>query len=330
MAQYVYDISKLNPGDILLERYDDKLSKFIMDKSNSDFSHAILYDGNGSNLESTLDIVVANNISRTIIDDSQSVSVYRLKDCYYDPIVIEKAISYARLVYGTSYSQKDARAIITGIKDKDINRQTCTRMVAQAYAVAGIKLVQDPDFCSTKEIEESPFLVRVDNVVRIANSLDIEFADSEDVTVEMTIATIKLLRTIRKITGYDIQTLNQVLFYLLEHPETDKEISQAAIESGYFNVWKSEKDKNPWSYDTDLYFKKYKKMSLPAAMSHFKDLQSTWFRFQNEYQKFLKMTDDQKKLTYIQLQTSLYKDLLNNTCIKMMVVIQILQSYGVE
>lgn len=330
MAQYVYDVSKLHPGDILLERYDDNLSKFIMEKSNSNFSHAILYDGNGSNLESTIDIVVASNISRTLIDDPQSVCVYRLRDCYYDPIVIEKAISYARLIYGTSYSKKDARAIITGIRNADVNRQTCTRMVAQAYAEAGIKLVQNPDFCSTKEIEESPYLVHVDNAIRVADPLDVEFANTEDVTAEMTISTMKLLRSIRIITGSDIQTFNQVILYMLEHPEADKAISQAALESGYLNVWKTEKDTNPWSYDTGLYLEKFKSLSFVAAISHFKDLQSTWFRYQKEYNKYLEMTEDQKKLSYIQLQTSLYKDLLNNTCIKMMVVIQILQSNGVD
>lgn len=330
MKQYVYDVQKLKPGDILLERYDDRLSKFIMRASESNYSHAILYAGNGSCLEATIEMVIASNISRTLFDDPTKVCVLRLNDDIVTPDIIDKAIEFARVVYGTEYTKKDARAVFTGVKNKDENRQTCTRMVAQAFACAGVKLVEDPDFCSTRDIEMSPCLHKLENIVREATPEDIEFSKTPDVTLEMSSATYNMLCALREKTHTDIQSMEQVLDFVIKNPNHDEEISKIVSASGYLDVWKYEKDINPWSYDIGLFYEKFKDYTFIAAQSHFKDYQDIWIRFQKEYQKFKNMPPELKKLRFISQQEDLYKQLLNNTCQKMMVVIQILQNEGME
>ena len=108
---FVFDLNKIQRGDIILERSDDSTSKLVMKLSNSQFSHAILYVGDTSCLEAD-DIVISFNLQRKLVENKENVCVLRLKETV-TPITMENIILNARMNVGMQYSINDAKAIVS-------------------------------------------------------------------------------------------------------------------------------------------------------------------------------------------------------------------------
>lgn len=245
-------------GDIILIKSDSRLSRKIRDKSNSEFSHAMLYMGNSSYIDSDGGGVQANNIQRLIFENPEDVAVLRLID---DREKLPKVELFARSKIGTAYSISEAVEASEENKSFEAmepNRQFCTRFVTQAYNSAGINLVDNYNYPIPDDILNSKLLVRLENIVKKASEEEIEFAKSESPLKKQIDIHNSIFKEARRISNLDIQTFDQLHKLIIEHPEYDKELTEFVGKSGYLYMMEKDAEKNPWHYDSQLFMEHYK------------------------------------------------------------------------
>lgn len=154
------NISILHRGDIILTTTPVKMpSALIRRVTRSDISHAMLCVSFGSVVDSTSEGVASRNIQKLLYDEASPIYVLRLKDSPPESLV-EKLVSHARSLVGTRYSLIEAAA--SSIPEfwkhsgkRASKRQFCSRLVAQAYASAGVSIVKNPDYCTPDDIKQS-------------------------------------------------------------------------------------------------------------------------------------------------------------------------------
>ena len=261
--QYLLDIRLLEPGDILLSSVGELPSAGVRKMTKSDYSHAMLYVGGGSYIHSDLTGVHADNLQRLLLDSPSRVVVLRINRPDRSSIVGE-AIMYARRKVGTQYSKREAAGAVVEKLRRDLrNRQFCSRLVAQAFAEAGVILVADANYCTPQDIFksiDSNLLVEVTGCVREASQDDLEFAASFSPLEVQRNNTNQFLEEVRRISGSDVQMQEQVAQYVVNHPEHDDAISEALQRSGYLDFWKIDVSVNPWRYDAESFLR----LNLPA------------------------------------------------------------------
>ena len=251
---FLLDHTKLKKGDIILSRRDDPTSEIVRRMSNSEFSHARLYVGTHSCIDSDGLGVQSENIQRIPFDKVTDVMVLR----YYRPLpekVFDDVINSARSKVGTEYSKSEARKSINA-KDfiaQEPNRQFCTRFVAQAYFEAGYSVVGNPNYCTPNDIVNSNVLIEVEKPLKIATEGDIEIALEEDsLTKWQKEITYTLMKKIRELTGADLQDFGQIGAYLIQNPQYDPAIVKVLHESGYMTMWMTVRVESPHFYDYNL------------------------------------------------------------------------------
>lgn len=243
----------MQPGDVILTAASTAASYGIRKITKSDFSHAILYVGN-SFMHSDLDGVHSGSPQRLLFESPSHVKVLRLKKQYLNHTTIEKICTFARSENGKQYSKIDAARSIKSSNDKRIkNRQFCSRLVAQSFEYANINIVNDPNYCTPHEISISDFFEEVIGVVRLAETEDINFANSHSPLDLQKDITNNLLNDIRTLTGKDIQTLNEIDRFLVQNQSFDTVINEILKNSGYLELWKIDYEKNPWRYDGTIF-----------------------------------------------------------------------------
>lgn len=250
---YILDPHKMQPVDIILCRFNNEESNRIRRLSNSDYSHAILYVGEKSCIESDGLGVQSQNIQRMAFDEQEDVCVFRaITKLGQDSL--NEIIYFARRKIGTEYSTSEARASVThkGNLAANPNRQFCTRFVAQAYNEANQKIVDNPDFCSPADIQSSALLKKVDSCLKLASKEELAYALEEDtpLTKQRDIHN-DLFERVRQFSGQDIQTFEQLGDYVIANPSSDLEIVNIVKKSGYLDMWKMDLENNPWFYDFD-------------------------------------------------------------------------------
>jgi hypothetical protein len=252
---YLLDEEKLQKGDIILLRTSTRKDKIIRQATGSDYSHAMLYVGGFSCIDSDGPGVQAHNIERILFENPDDGIVIRLKQPL-DEDLLYQIIDFARSKIGTEYSLEEARATLYNQSSvaKYENRQFCTRFVAKAYEAGGIRIVNNPDYCTPKEIHESNLLVPIRDIMRPANEHEIAYAN-EDVTSLTKQIEIQnsILKSIRDHTGADIQDFTQLEEYLAKHSVHDDTIIDIFERSGYLEMWKGDLDENPWYYDYEKF-----------------------------------------------------------------------------
>ena len=307
---YLFDRTKLKFGDIILTRSNEKNSSLICRITKSDFSHAILYVGESSYIHSDPYGVHSSNIQRLLIDELRYAKVVRVDD----PIVIEKAITYARLQVGTSYSKVSAANAFAKVFTKlDAKRQFCSRLVAKAFETAGITLVENSDACLPQEIADSMFVREIKGCLYQAKSEEIEFAHSYDPIKNQTEITNSILKSVRKLLGNKIQSLADITSALIANPKYDNEITEIYEFSGYLTMWTYEQERNPWRYNVDLF------RALPLSESEQYALATQELKVANRLLDLYKNNLEQyfyikelHGLKYANQQFFLYKKLVEN------------------
>ena len=309
---YIIPISELEKGDILLTSENSATSKVVRKSTGSDFSHAILYVGFGSYIHSDANGVHSANLQRLLFDSPENVTVLRVK-CAQE--TVNQACNFARSKIGTTYSVKSAvNAKLKASKKENENRQFCSRLVAQAYEYAGIKLVNTASFCTPQDILESQSIQEVLGKVRKATDEEISFANSENPIEKQSYITNAILSKVRKLTKKDIQTLEQITQYVIENPVYDQRISKIYRDSGYLTMWEYETTKNAWRYDGQTFINlplpideliemaKFEKDSAQERLALYKGSLEQYF-YINEIHK----------LEYSSIHFDLYKKLVENT-----------------
>lgn len=301
----------LQKGDVILTADHTLLSKGVRYPTLGRFSHATIYVGDGSYIHSDGKGVHADNIQRLLFKSKKHVAVLRPKQQKY----VESACIFSRTQVGKEYSVKEAiRTIKNALITKEINRQFCSRLVAQAYSEAGIKISSNIDYCTPKKIHKSDKFFEVKKCIRIASNPEINFANSYNPLEDQKQIFNDILKFARKITSLDIQTFDQLVNILFSKPQFDYEISNFMKKVGYFDIWRYEYAINRWRYD-------YESL-VEANFSEFQKLESC----KNEIEKgknilrtyennllHSKMSFYKTRLKYIEMQIELLENLIRIT-----------------
>lgn len=242
----VFNADLVQPGDVVLTTTPDPMSQTIRKVTGADISHAMICVGKSSVIDSTGDGVHARNLERMILEPGCAGHVLRP----VKPLTTEQlqsVIFFARAAVGTRYTKTGAaKSVLAGLFAG--RRQFCSRLVAQAYREAGINLVADADFCHPGELLNSAALAEVPNVLRDLSAQE-EAGRREDVdnVQAMRDSTNALLLEARKLSS-DIESLNDIDGYLVEHPDGDDHLVQALRSSRYLELWRDEFERNAWQY----------------------------------------------------------------------------------
>lgn len=256
---YLSKLEVLLKGDIILSRSNDRESELIREISNSEYSHAILYVGASSCIESNGLGVHSQNLMRIFFNEVDDAIVLRLID---SPKLktIRSITDFARQNVGMEYSASEARlAKFKKLhKAKHPNRQYCTRFIAQSYANGNISIVENPNYCTPNDILKSEKLRIVENALREASQAEINFyGNKNNILEEQKDITNQILEEARNLTGKDIQNFNQLIQFVVDNKMYDEEILEIYQNSGYFELWEKEYESHPWNYDFEELKKKY-------------------------------------------------------------------------
>lgn len=255
-VKFIVEFAALQEGDILLTARVAPISKIVRAASKSDYSHAILYAGGGSYIHSDSDGVHAANIQRLLFETPAHCAVLRPTQ-EVSRAAIAGAINFARNEVGKEYSARAAirTKIGGGAKpNDDENRQFCSRLVAQAYESAGLKLVENSLYCYPHEIAQSNVLAVVPNCVRQALPEELEMARSENPVARQAQITNDILKRFRIISKSDVQTFPQLGQFVFDNPHYDEDLTKIVDESGFWDMWRHDVERNPWRYDGEIFW----------------------------------------------------------------------------
>jgi rcorf112 len=321
---YIINPAKLIKGDIILSKYDDELSKRIRLKTNSEYSHCSIYISDFSIIEATSEGVHSQNIQRLLFNNKDDAVAFRFNGLSKDQI--DKIDDYIRKSIGTEYGIREALKTLKGNENRIVkNRQFCTRLIAQAYRYAGINIVNNADFCTTKEIENSSLLKVQNDILKIASAEEKEFARNNEKIQFQIDATNRLLKSARDIFKIDIQDLNMINIELIKQPRFDVEINEALKKSGYLDIWKLEHDANAHYYNYDLFCKKYIDINERKFIANalYKVEMSNKNRHFKNYNA-IKSLSDNFNFLYFKTLTQLYLDLCNEADTKIETMIKVI------
>ena len=241
---FVTDLVQL--GDVVLTTTPDPISLTIRKFTDADISHAMICVDKSSVIDSTGDGVQAHNLGRIILEPGCAGHVLRpVKPLSTNQL--RSVISFARAAVGTRYTMTGAaKSVLAGFVAG--RRQFCSRLVAQAYRDAGVALVSDADFCHPGELLKSAALVEVPNVLRnLSPEEEACWREDIDNVEAMRDSTNALLKKARKLAP-EIESLNDIDAYLVEHPEGDAQLVHALQSSRYLELWRDEFERNSWQY----------------------------------------------------------------------------------
>lgn len=236
----------IQPGDVVLTTTPEPMSQMIRKLTGADISHAMICVGTSSVIDSTGNGVHARNLGRIILEPGCAGHVLRpVKPLSTDQL--RSVISFARAAVGTRYTMNGAaKSVLAGFVAG--RRQFCSRLVAQAYRNAGVNLVSDADFCHPGELLKSAALFEVPNVLRnLSPKEEAEWREDIDNVQAMRDSTNALLQEARKLSP-EIESLNDIDAYLVEHPEGDAQLVQALRSSRYLELWRDEFERSSWQY----------------------------------------------------------------------------------
>jgi hypothetical protein len=244
-------IDKLQTGDIILTASRTKIGKAVRFGSGGLVSHAMICVQHGSIIDSTSDGVQARNLQREFFEDDEEVFGFRLRK-RLSPVAMARVIDFARSKIGTRYSKAEAiRSVTSGRKPRN-EQQFCSRLVAQAYSSVGVQLVADHDYCTPEDLRLSPVLEELVDLTEAVSEEEFavwnERANPIQMMQDAHDAILKVARSL------DPQTENftDVDRLVREHPEWDAVIARAYRDSGFLELWKHERNTNPWRYDITL------------------------------------------------------------------------------
>lgn len=305
---YIYDLTKLKIGDIILKRDNSDVSKRVREATNSKYSHAMLYVGSTSYIDAGKR-VQSKNLQRYLFDNPEDTCILRIKQEYLFPYLREFAVFYVRSVVGNPYAYMDAFRMESGDFDKFTeNKQICTRLVAKGYALCGLMLVDNVEMCTPQQLLESEKVEILRDCYREATDFDKRFAATYDVTDDMVDATDKMFSALYDYSNGSIRSIADLNKYIIAHSDDDKEIAKIIAESGYLNVLELDEIHNRYNYDVEEFKSFYGEKSMQAAYEMLEESRETLFFYDSQLEELLDM---RQKLgwesQYFNQQIDLYK-----------------------
>lgn len=288
--EYVLDVPSLKLGDIILTADSKPGSLAIRTVTNADFSHVMLYVGK-SLIHAEPAGVFSKNPQRHLRGRKDHIRVLRFQSLSHEQALA--VCSFARSKIGGLYSKSEAFRSITEARSSRARsmEQFCSRLVAQAFNSVGIDLVNNPDYCTPGDFQRSPILEEIKGVVREATSREIKYSKTPDTVLDHQRDTYRWLKRARAIAFFkrvDLQTMNDVLFFLEENPGCDKDVVKAIRKTGYLQHRERDRGINPYRYDPLLCLAMIKKENISPFKYVFSELsrEYTDLRFGYELAKF--------------------------------------------
>lgn len=245
------DTTKLQKGDIILSTSTDDFSEAVRSATSSDISHAMIYVSDGSVMDSTGEGVQARNIQKMLYPQECALYVYRLKIGLSESDA-KRVIHYVRTETGAPYDKIGAGRSIHNPKSQGGDNQFCSRLVARAYELIGVKLTENPDFATPAQIKLSHCLEPVEGAVVNVGEFEVGVMGRDvDTTEEMRVITSDLLEDVREWLP-KIRTVNDITISLIAKPGLDRKVLSSFKRSGYLDFWELEISRFPWRYDYDL------------------------------------------------------------------------------
>lgn len=251
--KYLIDTKKLQPGDIILAGYNDDTSKQIQERTNSVYSHAMLF-GDGYIIHAS-NIVITGNPCRDLYEEGENVCILRLKGENRNPMRINFLLSYAKSFVGTLYDTEALDAMKEGLEViPNRNRQMCARFVAQCFEHVCIDLVEDYETCSPQDLINLDEVDIISDVLVQADPQEVAFAESPDVTKDQFLAILSIINRLRKkYPDADIMSLQQLELFIEENPTESLDILSIMNKTDYFDLWRLERQKCSYLYDINAY-----------------------------------------------------------------------------
>ena len=329
--QYKLNIGKLMAGDIILVGYNDPDSRKIQRRTESDYSHAMLY-WRGSVLHVS-DIVITSNPSRMLFDEDESVCILRLKDEYRTALRIKHLIDYARKFVGTFYDRRALVALRDGKKvEPKENRQMCARYVAQCFDYVCLDLVEDYELCTPEDIYKSDIVYSVENPLLEATPEDIAFKNSFDVT-EHQFDAIKgfLISLKRKYPQEDIVSLEQLEEFIKKNPENGDTALELLKKTEYFDLWSLERENGQYLYNVDEFKKMWKdeKSAIHQALAIIDDSKEIIEEKQGDIQEYQRRRIEIADIEYYRQMIELREHIIETAKERINVAEQVLADYRI-
>lgn len=259
---FLIEYGKLVAGDIILTGGKSIAGVLVKVFTFSRFSHAMIWV-DGTLIHSDGGGVYSQNPQRMLFTSRSQVKVLRLKK-RLSPRKKGIINNYARTQILSVYSTFEAAAVVIPWKIPMSERQFCSRLVAQCYEKAGIKIVKDANYCTPANFDNPQLFDEVHDAVREATQADIDFTKTRDVNSETQKDTVKMITEIRKVYGKNIQTLRHVVDLVLKNPEADAVVTDIALRSGYFDHGEVDMEVNPWRYNEHEFREHAQKHNLPV------------------------------------------------------------------
>jgi permuted papain-like amidase YaeF/Yiix C92 family enzyme len=243
-------VELLQPGDVVLTADSGKTSNLVRRASKGAVSHALICVQHGSIIDSSDYGVHAHNIQRELYDADAEVLVLRLRDRPSEAC-IATVVDFARSEIGTRYSKAEAIRPVLGVRKPRTPQEFCSRLVARAYASAGISLVADPDYCAPEGLRLSPLLIQLDDMTEEVLEAEVQaWAARPNPLADMQESQNAVLKAARRLDR-SIENFNDLDQMVHDRPEWDAEIARAYRESGHLDLWRSDFVINPWHYDAE-------------------------------------------------------------------------------
>jgi hypothetical protein len=244
-------MSSLVRGDIILTTTTAAVSKAIRWGTKSDISHAMICVQHGSVIDATSDGVHARNMQRLFFHDECALHVFRLKAALSRD-EIEQICRFVRERIGSEYSTREAVKVAIGGSNQWTRKQFCSRLVAQAYSSAGIKLVANANYCAPADLAECPLLAVVPDAVENVTDEELSrWTAHADSTAAMRKAINDVLEGART-KSKNIQTFEDIVPFLILNPAEDAFFADLLARSGYLTVWQLNTERNRWQYEDGL------------------------------------------------------------------------------
>jgi hypothetical protein len=201
----------------------------------------------GSFIDSTRNGVQASSFQRELFEDDERAFLFRLKN-QPSPHVLEQIINYARAEVGTRYSIVEAARSVAKIRKPRSRRQFCSRLVAQAYKMAGIELVPDADYCSPEDLRRSPLLKELSVEFEPVSVEELAWRSESPNPIQIMHDAQNAVLDAARSVDPDVENFDDLHNLLLSRPECDELIAAALESSGYLDIWQIEVEKHPWRY----------------------------------------------------------------------------------
>ncbi len=254
---YLLNKERLKVGDLIFTREESPTSRAIRKSLNCDYSHVLIYVADSSCIHADSDGVHSVNIQRLLFNSSNDVQVMRFIETEtWTDDRLKELCTLARSKIGTEYTKtkaiKAGIAYKTGFSKKSKNEQLqfCSKLVAESYEYAGLKISKDYTLCTPAELLLSKSFFVIEEASNVATPEEIAFAKDSlknSLTKQKNI-TNELLRQVRSISSNKIQTIEDVLNLALQNSELDKKIAKIINESGYLSIWADDIVKNQSRY----------------------------------------------------------------------------------